>query len=120
MLLVKGEANGSTSVIERRSVCKYVAHRRDGPIGVAVVDQQPGLLIVRLCNRIGDFLRRADGGGDRIVHIERIVAAHCASSWLKGGRLISRSLKSNPDGGRAMRARRPSYFQRQAQSRAAA
>ena len=49
-----------------------------------------------------------------------IVVVHCAPSSMRGARPTSMSLKSIPCGGRAMRTRRPSRFQRQAQSRAAA
>ena len=49
-----------------------------------------------------------------------MVAVHRAPSSMRGARPSSMSLKSMPCGGRAMRTRRPSRFQRQAQSRAAA
>ena len=51
---------------------------------------------------------------------DRVSGVHRAPSWRRGARPFSRSLKSMPCGGRAMRTRRPSRFQRRAQSRAAA
>jgi hypothetical protein len=41
-----------------------------------------------LCNWIGDFLCGLEGGGDRIVDLEKIVAAHCPSSSVSGTLLM--------------------------------
>ena len=56
----------------------------------------------------------------RLIGFKDGVGVHRAPSVKKGVRALSRSLKSMPCGGRAIRTRRPSRFQRRAHSCAAA
>ena len=58
--------------------------------------------------RITNVLGRINGVGDQVFGFEGMVRAHQAFSPMEGARALSRSLKSIPCGGRAMRTRRPS------------
>ena len=103
---------GAVVLLQRREPLQRLGRERRAGIGGGPLDQP--------VQRIADVLGRIDGGGDQVLGFDGRVAAHRAPSSMRGARPISRSLKSIPCGGRAMRTRRPSRFQRHAQSRAAA
>ena len=103
---------GAVVLLQRREPLQHFRREGRAGIGRGLLDQP--------VQRIADVLGRVDGGGDQVLGFVRIVVVHCAPSSMRGARPISMSLKSIPCGGRAMRTRRPSRFQRQAQSRAAA
>src|SRR5262245_645312 len=98
--LVEGEADRNTAIIKTTGAGKEVSKRCDRLIGVAVLDQQPRLFTPYFgCGCFKDFFGNLDGLGDQLL----IVGGHATPSSMQGAGRTSRSLKSIPCGGRAMR-----------------
>src|SRR5262249_23442711 len=103
---------GAVVPLERHEPFQYFG--REGRAGI---DRR---LFDETLQWISNLLSRFDSGGNCIITDGGKDGAHRAGSSMRGARRTSRSLKSMPRGGRAMRTRRPSRFQRQPHSCAAA